>query len=250
MLFDAEFSKVKPGWLVSPRGTLLELDGYCETLKLAWEYHGQQHYEFVPHFHESERHFRLRLKYDQLKRVQCKKHGIKLIEVPYTVPLRQLESWLRIELEAHGARPVRKKIVPMSILNAYRPNQRAAMQAIAQSRGGTFLSTEYLGDGQRHRWKCREGHEWEARPRDIKHSRSWCPTCGAARRGRMRRLGIEEMQALAKERGGKCLSRIYVNSQINLLWRCGRGHEWEAAPSNVKHNATWCPKCHRNAGAR
>jgi hypothetical protein len=245
ILFDAEFPKLKPSWLVSSRETLLELDGYCKPLKLAWEYHGQQHYEFVPHFHESERHFRLRVKDDQIKRIECRKHGIKLIEVPYTVPLRQLESWLRVELEKHGIEPIRKEPVPLSILNAYRPDQRAAMQVIAQSRGGMFLSPEYLGDGQKHRWRCSEGHEWEARPRDIEHSKSWCPTCGAAKRGRKRRLGIEEMRALAKNRGGKCLSTIYVNSQTKIRWRCKKGHEWEAAPSNIKHNGTWCPECHR-----
>ena len=245
-LFDAEFPKVKPSWLLSPRGTLLELDGYCETLKLAWEYHGQQHYEFVPHFHESERSFKLHVKDDQLKRAKCSRHGIKLVEVPYSVPLRQLESWLRIELEKHGVKPIRKAPVPLSILNAYRPDQLAAMQRIAQSRGGTFLSTEFLGEGYKHRWKCKEGHEWEARPRDIKFHKSWCPTCGAARRGRKRRLGIEQMRALARERGGRCLSRIYVNTQTKLRWRCKNGHEWEAAPGNVKHNASWCPKCRGN----
>jgi hypothetical protein len=242
-LFVTEFSKVKPSWLVSTRGALLELDGYCEALRLAWEYHGQQHYEFVPHFHKNLRDFRLRLKDDQLKRAKCSRHGVKLVEVPYTVPLRQLEKWLRVELEKHGVRPLRSKPVPLSILNAYRSDQVAAMQAIAQSRGGTFLSAEFLGEGYKHRWKCNEGHEWEARPRDIKHHRSWCPTCGAARRGRRRRLGIEAMRALGRERGGECLSRIYVNSQTKLRWRCKEGHEWEAAPSNVKHNATWCPKC-------
>jgi len=50
VLFNAEFPKVKPRWLGTPRNTLLELDGYCERLKLAWEYKGQQHYEFVPFF--------------------------------------------------------------------------------------------------------------------------------------------------------------------------------------------------------
>ena len=135
-LFDAEFSKVKPRWLVTPRKTLLELDGYCESLKLAWEYQGQQHYEFVPHFHEDAKDFTRRLQDDQFKRAKCSEQCITLIEVPYTVPLRGLEKWLREELKRTAIEPVREEPVPISTLNAYRPNQLAAMRRIAQIRGG------------------------------------------------------------------------------------------------------------------
>lgn len=245
MLFNAEFHKVKPSWLLSSRGTLLELDGYCEVLKLAWEYHGQQHYEFVPHFHESKQHFKLRLKDDRLKRAMCIERGVRLIEVPYTIPIRQLENWIRVELKRQNIKPVRKEPIPMSVLDIARPSQRAAMQAIAQSRGGAFVSNEFLGEGVKHRWKCIKGHEWEARPRDIKHHNSWCPVCSATRRGARRRLGIEQMRAIATKRGGKCLTGAYVNSQTKLRWQCKEGHEWEAEPSNIKHNQTWCPTCFR-----
>jgi len=51
------------------------------------------------------------------------------------------------------------------------------------------------------------------------------------------------MQALARKRGGRCLSATYVNSYSNLRWRCAKGHEWEARPSSIKSIGTWCPKC-------
>jgi len=197
-LLNAKFPKVKPKWLVSSRGTLLELDGYCEALNLAWEYHGQQHYEFVPYFHESEENFRLRLEDDQLKRARCRKHSVRLIEVPYTVPLRQLESWLRTELGKYGIKTIRQEPVPMSVLNAYRPDHRASLEEIAHSRGGSLLSVEYLGSGYKHRWRCSEGHEWEARPRDIKHHKSWCPVCGVARRSARRRFANFEKGKLRR----------------------------------------------------
>ena len=216
-------------------------------LKLAWEYQGQQHYEFVPHFHDDAKHFKRRLQDDQLKRAKCRDESVTLIEVPYTVPLRGLEKWLREELERSGVRPVREEPVPISILNAYRHDHLTAMRIIAQTRGGAFLSAEYLGNGHKHLWTCRMGHEWEARRRDNKHSKSWCPTCGAARRGRKRRLGIEEMRALGRKHGGECLSRIYVNSQTKLRWQCARGHVWEAVPNNIKYNGAWCPRCRRKA---
>ncbi len=58
----------------------------------------------------------------------------------------------------------------------------------------------------------------------------------------MKKLTIEEMQKIAEERGGKCLSSIYVTSHRKLLWECAEGHQWEAIPKNVKRGS-WCPKC-------
>ncbi len=60
-----------------------------------------------------------------------------------------------------------------------------------------------------------------------------------------RRLTIEEMQRIAQERGGECLSTEYIDGKTKLKWQCKVGHEWEARPNNVKHG-TWCPTCAKN----
>lgn len=39
-LLDIEFKSCYPKWLISNKGTLLQLDGYCESLKIAFEYQG------------------------------------------------------------------------------------------------------------------------------------------------------------------------------------------------------------------
>ena len=46
------------------------------------------------------------------------------------------------------------------------------------------------------------------------------------------KLRIQKMQALAKQRDGKCLSITYVNVKTKLCWRCAKGHEWD-----------WCSTC-------
>jgi hypothetical protein len=50
------------------------------------------------------------------------------------------------------------------------------------------------------------------------------------------------MQALAKQRGGQCLSRQYLGGKTKLNWKCQKGHCWEAVPSSVRMG-TWCPVC-------
>ena len=113
------------------------------------------------------------------------------------------------------------------------------MREMARSRGGECLSTAYVNLTTRMRWRCAEGHEWEAVPNHCRRG-SWCPYCA----GRPPRT-IEDMHGLARANGGKCLSRRYVNTQTHLRWRCAAGHEWEAAPSNITQGR-WCPHCAGN----
>ena len=64
------------------------------------------------------------------------------------------------------------------------------------------------------------------------------------------KLTIEQMQALAKKKGGKFLSKSYEGSMAKHLWKCSRGHKWATTPQSVKNAGTWCPECARaNSGA-
>ena len=56
------------------------------------------------------------------------------------------------------------------------------------------------------------------------------------------KLTNEEMQEIAKKKGGKCLSTVYVNDRTKLKWQCEKGHKWEATPHGIKRG-TWCPYC-------
>lgn len=56
-------------------------------------------------------------------------------------------------------------------------------------------------------------------------------------------IQIDEIQALAIERGGKCLSTSYDKKNQKLVWECKNRHQWEATLGNVKYHETWCKKC-------
>lgn len=116
------------------------------------------------------------------------------------------------------------------------------IQDIAARNGGTCLSSEYLHSHAHLRFKCNQGHTWEATPTNIKRGK-WCKKCGRIRGGLKKRLGIQRMREIASERGGKCLSKSYENSQKSLLWRCSKGHTWLAKPNNIITLKTWCPHC-------
>jgi len=52
------------------------------------------------------------------------------------------------------------------------------LQKAAAFRGGVLLSTEYDGDpGRKLKWRCHDGHEFEASPRLVLEGGHWCPDC-------------------------------------------------------------------------
>ncbi len=50
-------------------------------------------------------------------------------------------------------------------------------QEIAKERGGICLSTEYDNSYTKLVFLCVRGHEFEAKPFNVKNNDSWCPTC-------------------------------------------------------------------------
>lgn len=61
----------------------LELDGYCEELKLAFEYQELQHFENMEYFHRNEDSFQKQQERDKKKIKLCEDNGITLVEIPY-----------------------------------------------------------------------------------------------------------------------------------------------------------------------
>jgi hypothetical protein len=95
-IFNKPFIKIRPNILRNNKtGKNLELDIYNDELKLAIEYNGRQHYEYIPYLHRDYQAF-LDQKYrDDLKRKLCKENNIILIEVPYTIKFDDIESFLK-----------------------------------------------------------------------------------------------------------------------------------------------------------
>lgn len=108
--------------------------------------------------------------------------------------------------------------------------------AAAKAKNGFLLTKEYLGATKKHRWKCAQGHEWEAKATKIKNDGSWCPECP--------KVGIEKMRRIAEERGAKCISTIYVNNTTKLDWICEKNHRFKASASSVLQGS-WCPECRK-----
>ena len=103
-LFSKPFAKCRPDFLFnSVTGENLELDMYNKELGIAVEYNGQQHYKYNSFMHGGSRDKFYGQQYrDRMKRDICKKLGIVLIEVPYTVKHQDIPNFLYQQLKQHG----------------------------------------------------------------------------------------------------------------------------------------------------
>lgn len=98
-LTNRKFVSIRPNFLKNPETNRnLELDMYCEDMKVAFEYNGVQHYHFIPggFFHPNgEADFIKQQKRDRFKAKRCKEHGITLFVIPYTVKRDQHEEFIK-----------------------------------------------------------------------------------------------------------------------------------------------------------
>lgn len=114
-------------------------------------------------------------------------------------------------------------------------------QRIARLRKGQCLSRVYKNNRTKLRWRCQRGHTWKAALDHVKGSErrtgTWCPICAGTRK-----KTIAEFQSIAKAKGGKCLSKQYVNINGKLRWKCEAGHIWSTTPRKIILGR-WCPIC-------
>jgi hypothetical protein len=309
-LFDEEFPKQKPKWLLNSSGNRMELDGYCDVISVAFEYNGEQHHR-VGHHMENERLLRERMLDDRLKAELCHKNGVYLFVLSYQDNINDIANLIRERANLLGYDVSHldfDKKLDFSKIHFGKTNL-GRMRELAEKNGGLCLSKEYLGSGERLKWQCAEGHTWKANPNSIRRGswcpvcagntkydmeemhriaqsrdgrclskeylgahvklswmcskrhiweatpnsirrRSWCKQCSAVKSGKARRSSIQKMHSVAMERGGKCLSAEYVNAHTKLIWRCSEGHEWEATPKHIVNSGSWCPVCGGNTTTR
>jgi hypothetical protein len=107
-IFNRPFDKIRPDFLrnnvtsdeFSKRN--LEIDCYNAELRLGVEYSGVQHYNYIPFFHKNREAFRNQKYRDEIKKMLCEKNGITLIDVPHTVEVPDIKSYLIKELHKRG----------------------------------------------------------------------------------------------------------------------------------------------------
>ena len=236
-IFDEKFPQKRLEWLKNPKtGKRLELDGYSERLKLAFEYQGRHHYE-INKFMPTEKLLEQRINLDNFKLKVCSEKGITLIQIPYSLNFNEIPVFIRLKLQGRDELIENSNVdiaVDFDEIHKFRSRIKEIAD-ISRKRGGKLLSRTYQ-PGQKLKFKCKQNHIWYASASKIK-SGQWCGKCVGKDRD------IKDMKEIAKKFGGQCLSKKYINNTTKLLWKCDQGHIWEDTPYNINIRGRWCRLC-------
>ena len=91
-------------------------------------------------------------------------------------------------------------------------------------------------------WRCKNGHSWQAPISNRTNVKSGCPVCA---RNARRKYSIDDIQAIANKRGGKCLTKKYTSCRAKIKLCCNEGHIWETRADSILYTNKWCPVCGR-----
>ena len=96
-LTGKQFKSCKPQFLKIDTRRRLELDGYNEELKIAFEHQGEQHYKPVKYLNKTSTLESIQA-CDKIKRERCEQNGIHLIEIKHDIPKYKLFPYIIEEL--------------------------------------------------------------------------------------------------------------------------------------------------------
>ncbi|TKI56352.1 hypothetical protein E8L90_13260 [Brevibacillus antibioticus] len=157
-----------------------ELDGYNDELKIGFEHHGKQHYDFDSFFHCNSQGLENILTRDSIKIEKCIGMGISIITIPYSISNNDenLVSFIFKELIKNGAVVEQYQIKNFSFDGFYQYISRLnQLQQLALEFKEKLLSTVYLGNKGQYLFECENGHQFFKRPNDIKSYNQWCIKC-------------------------------------------------------------------------
>jgi hypothetical protein len=251
--FSEKFPPRRPEWLrdTDGNGRLLELDGFCEKLGLAFEFQGPQHFKVLRWLGGTQAKLDDQQRRDKVKVDRCVRAGVKLLVVAWEVRLP--EASLRVALakwcEDNSVVPTNDPL-SVAVVVDHGSDPFAPMKAAFAINGKWRLLDDrpFTWGGARTKYAC-----WckihlcafYLSAVDAKQGVG-CMECGLeSNAAAHRRWIIEDVYEWCREKGNiACDAEAYVSSKAPMPWRClVCGHAWHATWSSVRAHVTSCRRC-------
>lgn len=202
----------------------MELDGYSENLRLAFEYDGIQHRKRVDHFQRTEGAFEAQRQRDAEKDDRCEDADITLIRIPDRgiLAIPKIRGFVRAKIVELGYDVPADLPDDATFMTGVRATRNAdtyvdRVRAMVTKFNGELLSAVCPTRTYPVHVKCRHNHEFDTTFDSLERLR-WCPQCA----GNMAKT-TEAIEAEAVPRGYEVLysetrmagkrSRRYVTVQ-------------------------------------
>ena len=250
-LYDDLFARCRPTWLIGEKGVPLELDGYNEKLKIAFEYQGIQHFQPVVKFKVCGERLRAIRARDDLKKSITQARGVVLIRIPYTVEHCKLEEYIRQQLKNHGKGReawARLPFLDLWSVEVRVNNKLKQIRNLGAKKNLECLSENYARHDTPLLWKCRTcGNEFPYPPDRLANAKAPCGFCRAkARREDSRAEALEKIRAFLSSRGERLLSTRFEGQNVRLSIVCPSNHRWSSSWACLRHGVR-CNQC-RDSG--
>lgn len=186
-LFDTEFPNTKLKWNINPKTKkLLQLDGYSESLRLAFEFQGLQHYQAIKYFKmNSETLTYLQFK-DKVKKDNCVQNNVTLLIIDDNDSIKNNQKIFDCLMDILNQNNiiVSKEInmvevnkVLDSMTNFQEQGLKKAHE-YAKNKNGECLSKIYMNVKEKLEWKCNNpSHPSWFRNMSLISSKNWCINC-------------------------------------------------------------------------
>lgn len=210
-LLNVKFDKIKFNY----NGHNLELDGYNEKSKIAFEYNGKQHYE-ITSFIKTDKELNHRKYLDKLKVEYCKLSKINLIIIPYTIKNDDLIEYIKKLLNIKNETSI--SINDFINNYSYYKKRKLEVKKFLNTTSCKLLKFNFNNITL----QCKNNHKWISTYYLIKKGHL-CRMC-ADKNNQRQFLDILE---LLKLNGIICLSKEkdYINSGKSILeFKCNNGH--------------------------
>lgn len=255
--FNKPFPSIRPDWLKNPStGRNLELDGYCEELKLAFEYQGRQHNSEDTEFGSD---YTNQVERDQYKVQACLEHEITLvlIDQPRSYDVDKFLKSVAKDCLTQGIDiTLNAEDLNFNIINDTNTliNNHKAFKDFAKEKGYTLITDSFSTMEDKLQFSCNQGHNFDMKGSTFKtmlntdkYRNEPCLKCHKIEAPEKVKedLSIAQCDEFAKQIGYECLSSTYVNINTLLNWKCNHGHAFSKTYRQMIRNQTgkYCPHC-------
>lgn len=194
-LFDTNFINTRTlSWNINPNTNRnLELDGYCDNLKIAFEFQGDHHSQLA--FRNTTSDLADIQEKDRIKKQNCIDNNVKLIIIHeiqkknfndfYKEIIKGIEQAdLSIDKHRKNNLVKLKELYSLHPINDRNDKYLKKAQDYAKTLNGQCLSNKYINSTEKLEWKCSNNNHpsWFTTFHSVVKNKSWCRKCNIENR--------------------------------------------------------------------